>query len=217
MGNQPSSLPPPPPPISLEQFRDAFDSEKNGVNASVAKTNADSAAAFTDLGYKIKDGVTDTAYKVKDVATDTGYKIKDVSLDAGDKLKWAFTNDKAMDVYKSTANSLSIVASTLTGIAIDTKFNDSSVPNFGRIQATNSTETTSETNSSLPTVPVAPSQPIVSSGDGQVFELSAYNPYNTSMATDQSQAMKNAAIDPSMYAVVAIPIVGIIILMIARS
>ena len=171
-----------PQPVSLDDFKRALDPQSNGVAASVEKTNEASAAAFTDLGYKIKDGVTDTAYKVKDVATDTGYKIKDVSLDAGDKLKWAFTNDQALDVYRSTANSLSVVASSLTGVSIATGFNNSSVPNFGRIQANNSSN--DNTNSPAPSgvAPLSPTQPNIQP-DGQVFETSIYNPYNTTAPT----------------------------------
>lgn len=207
MGNSNSntSLPPPPPPISLDQFKSAFDPQSNGVAASVAKTNADSAAAFTTLGNQIKDSATDTAYKVKDI-----------SLDAGDKLKWAFTNDQAMDVYKSTANSLSVVASTLTGIPIDTGYNSSSVPNFGRIQANNSSTDNSSTNAP-PSSGVAPltQQPLILP-DNQVFETSIYNPYNTTTPTDQQQSTNAAAIDPSVYAVLAIPAAAVLMLVLLR-
>ena len=57
MGNGSSSvkLPPPPPPVSLDQFKNTFDANKNGVNAGVAKTNQDIANSNTNIKTKIDD------------------------------------------------------------------------------------------------------------------------------------------------------------------
>ena len=171
--------------------------------------------AFVNLGNNIKDTATDLGYKIKDTSIDLGYKIKDTSTDAGYKIKDGFTNDTAMDVYKSTANSLSVVVSTLTGVPIDTGFNNSSVPNYSRIQANNVDNSSPPTNAPPPSgvAPPPPTQPVFLP-DNQIFETSIYNPYNTTTVEDEKTTKKD--IDPATLTYLAIPATALVLFALMR-
>ena len=96
-----------------------------------------------------------------------------------------------MDVYKSTANSLSLVAGVLSGQNIDTGFNNSSVPNFGQQQTTQE-------------------QPKIQP-DGQTYETSIYNPYNSYVPVTQTETKPTTDLYPIILGTGAAILVAILL------
>ena len=177
MGNKP-------PSVSPEDVRNALDPTKNNV-----------AAAFTQFGYDVKDKIVDTTMDFKDVSVNAGYTLKNT-----------FTSEKAMDVWTSTANAGALVASSISGVSINTGFNNSSVPNYGRIEANKPVDTNTP-----PPSGVAPPPPVtqpVFMPDNQVFETSIYNPYNN--PATETEAKKQ--LDVVVFAPLLIPVIGVLVL-----